>query len=338
MLLAINKRWLKDDEQTRMKRVIEKLKFRIQGKTLHPEAKEIFEEGLAKLEEVKTPSVDSEITKSYLEWLSHMPWGTKTKDNYDIKRAQEILDEDHFGMKDVKERILEQVAKGSLKDDGLSSIGKILCLVGPPGVGKTSIGSSVAKALDRKFYRFSLGGSSDTHELKGFLRTYVGSQPGKIIHGLKLTQSENPVVMIDEVDKIGARFSNPSHVLLEILDPSQNKEFTDSYLDVPVDLSNVLFILTANDSSQIHPALADRLHIIQLDGYDAIEKNKIARKYLIPKAISKSGILESQIDITDDGLNELTKYYCRESGVRSLEQHMEKICDKVAYKVKVEIP
>ena len=231
---------------------------------------------------------------------------------------------------DVTEEINKEVEidNNNMNKDEEINDSKILCLVGPPGVGKTSIGSSIARSLNRKFFKFSLGGSDDSHLLKGFLRTYAGSQPGKIIYGLKQCGTSNPMILIDEIDKMGARHSDPSHALLEILDPSQNKSFSDNYLDFPVDLSKILFICTANDESKINPILRDRLHIVRLNGYDEHEKLEIAKKYLIPNALKKCGLKKENINLNDDVIYELIKWYCRESGVRSLAQHIERICYK----------
>ena len=356
-----------EEKRDRYQRLAHKFKERVEGKTMCPEARDVFEEGIEKLLNAKNKeSLDVETTKQYLDWISSLPWNHYSIDNDNIKKAREILDNDHYGMKLVKERILEVIAcnilRGDLnlnekyatkdieEDDGdnneenkdddnkekiMDNKGKeeindskILCLVGPPGVGKTSIGSSIARSLNRKFFKFSLGGSDDSHLLKGFLRTYAGAQPGKIIYGLKQCGTANPMILIDEIDKMGARHSDPSHALLEILDPSQNQSFSDNYLDFPVDLSKILFICTANDESKINPVLRDRLHIVRLNGYDEHEKLQIAKNYLIPNALKKCGLKKENINLSDNVITELIKWYCRESGVRSLAQHIERICYK----------
>eukprot|EP01084_Bolivina_argentea_P044148 81270_1 len=291
------------------------------------EAKEVFDEGIEKLLSAKNKeSLDIETTKQYLDWISSLPWNNYSIDNDNIQLARHILDETHFGMKLVKQSILEYIACNILHGNNK----QILCLIGPPGVGKTSIGVSIAKALNKEYFKFSLGGTDDSHLLKGFLRTYAGSQPGKLIYGLKQCATSNPLILIDEIDKMGARHSDPSHALLEILDPSQNETFSDNYLDFPVDLSKILFVCTANDESKINPILKDRLQIIYLNGYDEHEKLEIAKKYLIQNALKKCGLKKENISIGDDVIIKLIKYYSRESGVRSLAQNIEKICYKSA--------
>ena len=316
---------------------------RVKDKILNDEVKEVFDEGIDKLlltgKDV-VPNSDLESTKQYLDWISSLPWNIKSKDNYDINKARDILDRDHYGMLNVKNKILEYIACNKLKGREYDDIikdkndkdSRILCFIGPPGVGKTSIGNSIANCLDKKFYKFSLGGIDDSHMLKGFLRTYSGSQPGKIVYALKHTGVNNPLILIDEIDKIGAKHNNPSHALLEILDPSQNDKFIDNYIECPIDISNVLFVCTANDESKIDPILRDRLNIIHLNGYDYIEKLNIAKQYLIPKLMIKSGLTENNIDLNDDIIKHLCTHYCRESGVRSLEKHIEMILNKVALK------
>jgi len=355
------------EKKDRYQRLAAKFKERVKDKVMSHEAKEVFDEGIEKLLNAKNrESLDVETTKQYLDWISSLPWNHYSIDNDNIQRARQILDEDHYGMKLVKERILEVIACNILRGDlNLNekfaakqtqkeshedkdnhddddrdndnmdkkeevNDSKILCLVGPPGVGKTSIGASIARSLNRKFFKFSLGGSDDSHLLKGFLRTYAGSQPGKIIYGLRQCRTSNPMILIDEIDKMGARHSDPSHALLEILDPSQNHIFSDNYMDFAVDLSKVLFVCTANDESKINPVLRDRLHIIRLSGYDEHEKLEIAKQYLIPNALKKCGLKAENISLSDEVMLELIKWYCRESGVRSLAQHIERICFKAA--------
>lgn len=246
-------------------------------------------------------------------------------------KAHEILDQDHYGMEDIKRRILEFIAVSQLKG---STQGKILCFYGPPGVGKTSIARSIARALNREYFRFSVGGMTDVAEIKGHRRTYVGAMPGKIIQCLKKTKTENPLVLIDEVDKIGKGYTgDPSSALLELLDPEQNANFLDHYLDVPVDLSKILFICTANVLETIPEPLRDRMEMIDMSGYVAEEKLSIAKQYLIPQAMRDSGLKKENINLTDEALTLLIKSYCRESGVRNLQKHIEKVVRKVAYKV-----
>ncbi|RQM30780.1 hypothetical protein B5M09_013114 [Aphanomyces astaci] len=263
--------------------------------------------------------------------------GKSTTENFDIVAAKIILDADHYGLTDVKQRILEFIAVSKL----LGKVqGRIICLVGPPGVGKTSIGKSIARSLNREFYRFSVGGLSDVAEIKGHRRTYIGAMPGKVIQCLKTTQSSNPLILIDEIDKLGRGYQgDPASALLELLDPSQNTSFVDHYLDVPVDLSRVLFVCTANVTDTIPGPLLDRMELIRLSGYDGPEKVAIANQYLVPKALEKSGLKEGSehvpptLSLTEGSIEDLVKRYCREAGVRNLEQHIEKIFRKVALEV-----
>lgn len=279
-------------------------------------------------------SSEMQVTRTYLEYLTRMPYGVRSEENFDLKRAKEVLDEGHYGLDDVKQRILEFIAVGKLHN---SVQGKILCFVGPPGVGKTSIGKSIAESLNRKYIRIALGGATDTSTLKGHRRTYVGAVPGKIVKALKTAEVENPVILIDEVDKIGGRSSqgDPGSALLEILDPEQNSAFTDDYLDVPIDLSKVLFLCTANDLSSLHPAILDRMEIIELAGYTHHEKLHILDNYLYPEAVKKAGLVDymSNIRISSDVRNFIIENYAREAGVRSLKNFTNKICEKIAYKV-----
>ncbi|MCK4691894.1 MAG: AAA family ATPase, partial [Desulfuromonadales bacterium] len=257
-----------------------------------------------------------------------LPWGKFSKDTYDLKRARRVLDRDHYGLDDVKERILEFIAVGKMKGD---ISGSILCLVGPPGVGKTSIGKSIADTLKRKFYRFSVGGMRDEAEIKGHRRTYIGAMPGKAIQAMKTVGTANPVIMLDEIDKIGASFQgDPASALLEVLDPEQNGAFRDHYMDVPFDLSNVLFIATANQLDTIPAALLDRMELIRLSGYILEEKLEIARRYLIPKALKNHGLNKSQVSINKAALAAIVDRYARESGIRGLENRIKKIMRKAA--------
>merc|ERR1719313_3034330 len=248
----------------------------------------MLEQEISKLQTLEPSSSEFNVCRTYLEWLTCLPWGATTEDNKDIKRAEAVLNEDHFGLEDVKERILEHIAVSYLKG---SVQGKIMCLIGPPGVGKTSVGKSIARALDRKFYRFSVGGLHDVAELRGHRRTYVGAMPGKIIQALKITGVSNPVILIDEIDKLGRDHrGDPSSAMLEILDPEQNNTFRDHYLDVPVDLSQVLFVTTANVLDSIPGPLLDRFEIIRIAGYVHEEKMAIAKQYLIPQTKESSAI------------------------------------------------
>ncbi|XP_017773032.1 PREDICTED: lon protease homolog, mitochondrial isoform X2 [Nicrophorus vespilloides] len=309
----------------------EKFKERIKDKVLPQAVSTVIDEELGKLNFLESHSSEFNVTRNYLDWLTSLPWGIQSEENLNLQTASEILDEDHYGMEDIKRRILEFIAVSQLKG---STQGKILCFHGPPGVGKTSIARSIARALNREYFRFSVGGMTDVAEIKGHRRTYVGAMPGKVIQCLKKTRTENPLVLIDEVDKIGKGFQgDPSSALLELLDPEQNSNFLDHYLDVPVDLSKVLFICTANVVDTIPEPLRDRMEMIDMSGYVAEEKLAISKQYLIPQAMKDSGLKEENIKIEDESLNVLIKNYCRESGVRNLQKHIEKVVRKVAYKV-----
>uniref|UniRef100_H2YQ98 Lon protease homolog n=1 Tax=Ciona savignyi TaxID=51511 RepID=H2YQ98_CIOSA len=317
----------KDDKDA----IEEKFRSRLKDLQVPPHIQEVIDEELNKLGFLDNHSSEFNVTRNYLDWLTSIPWGSSSEDNMDLKRAKEILEEDHFGMDDVKNRILEFIAVGILRSH---SHGKILCFHGPPGVGKTSIARSIARALNRQYFRFSVGGMHDVAEIKGHRRTYVGAMPGKMIQCLKKTKTDNPLVLIDEVDKIGRGYQgDPSSALLELLDPEQNQNFLDHYLDVTVDLSKVLFICTANVLDTIPDPLKDRMEMIQVSGYVAEEKQAIARKYLIPQTHEHCGLNEDKTYIEDEALGVLIKNYCRESGVRSLLQHIEKIHRKAAFKI-----
>ncbi|XP_078373177.1 lon protease homolog, mitochondrial-like isoform X1 [Oculina patagonica] len=308
-------------------------KFRERIKDLHvpKHAEEVIEEELTKLAYLDAHSSEFNVTRNYLDWLTSIPWGIHSKENFNISQAREVLDEDHYGLQDIKDRILEFIAVSQLN---ASVQGKILCFTGPPGVGKTSIARSIARALNRQYFRFSVGGMTDVAEIKGHRRTYIGAMPGKIIQCLKKTRTENPLILIDEVDKIGRGVQgDPASALLELLDPEQNAGFLDHYLDVPVDLSKVLFICTANITDTIPGALKDRMEIINVSGYVEDEKKAIAKTYLIPQARNSAGITEEQVVIQDPTLSLLIKAYCRESGVRNLQKHIEKIFRKAALKI-----
>ncbi|XP_052862173.1 lon protease homolog, mitochondrial [Anopheles cruzii] len=317
----------KDDKDA----IGEKYRERIKEKVVPKAVADVIEEELTKLNFLESHSSEFNVTRNYLDWLTTLPWGVMSEENLDIDQATKILDEDHYGMEDIKKRILEFIAVSQLKG---TTQGKILCFHGPPGVGKTSIARSIAKALNREYFRFSVGGMTDVAEIKGHRRTYVGAMPGKLIQCLKKTKTENPLVLIDEVDKIGRGYQgDPSSALLELLDPEQNVNFLDHYLDVPVDLSKILFICTANIIDTIPEPLRDRMEMIDMSGYVAEEKLAIAKQYLIPQAKRDSGVEDKHITITDDALNALIRSYCRESGVRNLQKHIEKIVRKIAFKV-----
>ncbi|KAL2651757.1 hypothetical protein R1flu_019885 [Riccia fluitans] len=292
---------------------------------------QVIEDELNKLQGLESSSSEFNVTRNYLDWLTSLPWGQYSEENFDVARAQEILDAEHYGLAEVKERILEFIAIGKLRG---SAQGKIICLAGPPGVGKTSIGRSIAHALNRQFCRFSVGGLGDVAEIKGHRRTYVGAMPGKMVQCLKTTGTANPLVLIDEIDKLGRGHSgDPASALLELLDPEQNANFLDHYLDVPVDLSKVLFVCTANVVETIPGPLLDRMEVIRLVGYITDEKMHIARDYLERAAREASGVKPEQVELTDGALHALIETYCREAGVRNLQKHIEKIYRKIALKL-----
>lgn len=312
----------KDDTQAE----IDKFKKRIKKLTLSDEAKERVEEEIEKLKLLGPSSAEFNVSRAYLDWLTVLPWGINSKDNYDLKKAAKILDDDHYGLQDVKDRILELMSVGIVKGD-LS--GSIILLVGPPGVGKTSIGQSIARSLGREFFRFSLGGMRDEAEIKGHRRTYIGALPGKFVQAIKTCKTSNPLIMLDEIDKIGASFrGDPASALLEVLDPEQNKDFLDHYLDVRFDLSNALFICTANQMESIPGPLKDRMEIIRLPGYIMEEKVEIAARHLIPKQLKAHGLTKKQVSITKPVIGAIVDGYAREAGVRSLENSIKKILRK----------
>ncbi|SPO43555.1 probable PIM1 - ATP-dependent protease, mitochondrial [Moesziomyces antarcticus] len=308
-------------------------KFREKAAELRmPEAvRKVFDEELNKLQTLEPAASEFNVTRGYLDWLTSIPWGVHSPENYSISNATSVLDEDHYGLKDVKDRILEFLAVGKLKG---TVEGKIICLVGPPGVGKTSIGKSIARAVERQFFRFSVGGLSDVAEIKGHRRTYVGAMPGKAIQALKKVGTENPLILIDEVDKIGRGHNgDPSSALLEMLDPEQNGSFLDHYMDVPVDLSRVLFVCTANTLDTIPQPLLDRMEVMEVSSYTADEKRHIARGYLGPQAKEASGLQDANIVLPDETIDFLIKHHARESGVRGLRKLLEKVYRKIAFDI-----
>jgi ATP-dependent Lon protease len=317
----------KDDKTTE----IDKFEARLPKLKLTEEADKVIQEELNKLGMMETHSAEYQVTRNYLDTLTSLPWGHYSKDNLNIPKARRVLNATHYGLDDVKQTILELIS--TIRKRG-SLTGSILCLVGPPGVGKTSIGRSIADALNREFFRFSLGGMRDEAEIKGHRRTYIGAMPGKLIQAVKRTGTANPVIMLDEIDKLGASFrGDPASALLEVLDPEQNKDFLDHYLDVRFDLSKVLFITTANQLDTIPGPLLDRMEIIRLSGYILEEKLQIAKKYLIPRQREQHGLSEAEIQISDGSLRMIIDKYAREAGVRNLENQLKKIMREVTLRM-----
>ena len=310
---------------------IEKLKGKLKDAKLPLEAEKVCKSEIDRLSLISEASAEYNVIHTYIDWLLALPWNTQSQDNLELVQAREILDDDHFGLEKVKDRFIEFLAVMSLKKEHK---GPILCLVGPPGVGKTSLGKSVARAMNRKFQRLSVGGLHDDAEIMGHRRTYVGAMPGRIIQALKKAGTSNPIIMIDEIDKMGSDMrGDPAAAMLEVLDPEQNSAFVDRYMDVPVDLSKVLFICTANMLDTIPGPLRDRMEVIQLSGYTLEEKEKIAQQYIVPRQIEAAGLKKSQLKLGPDAIREIVHGYTREAGLRTFEQRVAAICRKVATKV-----
>ncbi len=327
-LMAIRRELGEIDEKSEE---LAELKKKVRKAKMPKEAEKETLKQIQRLESMHPEASEASMVRTYVDWLVEVPWSKSTKDKLDVRRAQKILDEDHYDLEKVKERIIEYIAVRKLNP---SAKGPILCFIGPPGVGKTSLGRSVARTIGKKFIRISLGGVRDEAEIRGHRRTYIGALPGRIIQGLKRAGSNNPVFMMDEVDKIGADFrGDPAAALLEVLDPEQNNTFTDHYLDLPFDLSKVMFILTANASDTIPSALFDRLEVIQLSGYTSEEKKAIAKKYLIPRQLKEHGLSEKVLRISDAALVKIISDYTQEAGLRELERQIGAICRKTARRI-----
>ena len=310
---------------------IDEMREQLRETEMPDKAKQAAEKELKRLSKMQSFSPESTVSRNYLDWLLNLPWCVSTEDILDLTAAQKILDADHYDLEKVKERILEYLAVRMLKTE---MKGPIFCFVGPPGVGKTSLGRSIARSMNRKFVRISLGGMHDEAEIRGHRRTYIGSMPGRIVKGLRQAESNNPVFMLDEIDKLGSDFrGDPAAALLEVLDPEQNHSFTDNYLDVPFDLSKVMFVTTANQLHTIPPPLRDRMETIELPGYTANEKLIIAKQYLIPRQLEANGLNKKQIGIRNTAINKVVGEYTREAGVRNLERELGTVCRKVARRV-----
>ena len=327
---AIRKELGEDEGSVELKDLGDKIK----AAAMSEEAEKVALKELDRLGKIPTQSPEYSVARTYIEWLADLPWSTATDDTVDIIKAKQILDEDHYGLSQIKERIIEYLAVRGLKqkkDPDGTIRGPILCFAGPPGVGKTSLGKSIARSMGREFIRISLGGVRDEAEIRGHRRTYIGALPGRIIQFLKKAGTNNPVFMLDEIDKLGMDFrGDPSSALLEVLDPEQNYSFSDHYLEVPFDLSKVMFISTANYRDPIPPALRDRMEILEFSGYIEDEKVKIAQQHLIPKQIEENGLTEKDVALDVTGIKELIRSYTREAGVRNLEREIANVFRKVA--------
>ncbi|KAL7413995.1 Lon protease C-terminal proteolytic domain-containing protein [Mrakia frigida] len=336
--MRVIKKELGTDGASQKEDVISKFREAAAKLNMPEEAKKVFDSEINKLATMESTGSEYSVLRNYLEWITSIPWGIHTVDSFSIPSSTTILDADHYGLQTVKDRILEFLAVGKLRG---TVQGKIICFVGPPGVGKTSIAKSIARALERKFYRISVGGLRDVAEIKGHRRTYVGALPGKPIQALKITGSENPVILIDEIDKVsgggGGWGGDPLSALLELLDPEQNSSFSDHYLDIPVDLSKVLFVCTANTLSTIPAPLLDRMEVIEISGYVSAEKQVIASRYLSPQAKKASGLETADVVIDESAVDELIQFYCRESGVRNLKKKIEQIYRKAAYNIVTDV-
>ncbi|HVP05686.1 MAG TPA: endopeptidase La, partial [Dehalococcoidia bacterium] len=308
------------------------LRSRLEEAALPAQARKEADRELERLAQIPTISPEYQVVRTYLEWLADLPWAKGTVDNLDVKRAAEVLDEDHYGLDKVKRRILDYLAVLNLK--GGETRGPILCFAGPPGTGKTSLGQSIARALGRKFIRVSLGGLRDEAEIRGHRRTYVGAMPGRIVQEIRRAGSNNPLMMLDEIDKLGTDFrGDPASALLEVLDPAQNSTFTDHYLDVPFDLSHTFFVATANLQDTIPGPLLDRMEVIELPGYTEHEKLEIARRYLLPRQIEENGIPDGVLKVTESAIREIIRSHTREAGVRNLERELGSVCRGAARRV-----
>ncbi len=325
---AIQKELGESDERTVE---VQELTDKIDSSKMTEEVKEVALKEISRLSKMPASSSEYTVSRTYLDWLTDIPWGTYTKDRLNISNAEKILNEDHHGLDKIKKRIIEYLAVQKLRK---SKKGPIFCFIGPPGVGKTSLGKSIARALGRKFVRISLGGIHDEAEIRGHRRTYIGALPGKIIQGLKKASAINPIFMLDEIDKVGQDFrGDPASALLEVLDPEQNDSFIDHYLNVPCDLSRVMFIMTANLSDPIPPALKDRMEVLDLPGYTAEQKEQIAMQFLVPKQMREHGLTEKQIELKSSAVGQIVSAYTREAGVRNLEREIASVCRGVAKQI-----